>query len=50
MVFQAEAEVRWLDHCEASLVRYTSPPASPLESQTQPAAVADTEVEQEVPR
>ena len=21
MVFQAEAEVRWLDHCEASLVR-----------------------------
>jgi DNA-binding PadR family transcriptional regulator len=28
MVFQAEAEVRWLDHCEASLVRYRpSPPA-----------------------
>ncbi|MFL6144596.1 MAG: PadR family transcriptional regulator [Labedaea sp.] len=27
MLFQAEAEVRWLDHCEASLVRYT-PPAS----------------------
>jgi DNA-binding PadR family transcriptional regulator len=27
MVFQAEAEVRWLDHCEASLVRY-QPPAS----------------------
>jgi DNA-binding PadR family transcriptional regulator len=25
MLFQAEAEVRWLDHCEASLVRYTSP-------------------------
>ncbi|HLT10016.1 MAG TPA: PadR family transcriptional regulator [Micromonosporaceae bacterium] len=24
MVFQAEAEVRWLDHCEASLVRYAS--------------------------
>jgi DNA-binding PadR family transcriptional regulator len=22
MVFRAEAEVRWLDHCEASLVRY----------------------------
>jgi DNA-binding PadR family transcriptional regulator len=22
MIFQAEAEVRWLDHCEASLVRY----------------------------
>jgi DNA-binding PadR family transcriptional regulator len=26
MVFQAEAEVRWLDHCEASLVRYTASP------------------------
>lgn len=22
LVFQAEAEIRWLDHCEASLVRY----------------------------
>jgi DNA-binding PadR family transcriptional regulator len=29
MIFQAEAEVRWLDHCEASLVRYTPPPAAP---------------------
>jgi hypothetical protein len=28
MVFQAEAEVRWLDHCEASLVRYTPAPAA----------------------
>jgi hypothetical protein len=28
MIFQAEAEVRWLDHCEASLVRYTAPPAT----------------------
>jgi DNA-binding PadR family transcriptional regulator len=28
MIFQAEAEVRWLDHCEASLVRYTPPPAA----------------------
>jgi hypothetical protein len=26
MLFQAEAEVRWLDHCEASLVRYAAPP------------------------
>ena len=26
MLFQAEAEVRWLDHCEASLVRYSPPP------------------------
>jgi DNA-binding PadR family transcriptional regulator len=25
MIFQAEAEVRWLDHCEASLVRYSAP-------------------------
>jgi DNA-binding PadR family transcriptional regulator len=24
MIFQAEAEIRWLDHCEASLVRYTA--------------------------
>jgi hypothetical protein len=22
MVFQGEAEVRWLDHCEASLARF----------------------------
>lgn len=28
MIFQAEAEVRWLDHCEASLVRYT--PSAPI--------------------
>ena len=30
MVFQGEAEVRWLDHCEASLVRFarTSSPAA----------------------
>jgi DNA-binding PadR family transcriptional regulator len=29
MIFQAEAEIRWLDHCEASLVRYTPPPGRP---------------------
>ncbi|HET6212125.1 MAG TPA: PadR family transcriptional regulator [Micromonosporaceae bacterium] len=29
MIFQAEAEIRWLDHCEASLVRYTPPGAAP---------------------
>jgi DNA-binding PadR family transcriptional regulator len=28
MLFQAEAEIRWLDHCEASLVRYTPPKAA----------------------
>jgi DNA-binding PadR family transcriptional regulator len=25
MVFQAEAEIRWLDHCESSLVRHARP-------------------------
>src|SRR5262245_39102016 len=29
MLFQAEAEVRWLDHCETSLVRYGPPPGPP---------------------
>lgn len=29
MIFQAEAEVRWLDHCEASLIRHRPPPAAP---------------------
>ncbi|MFV2100334.1 PadR family transcriptional regulator [Micromonospora sp. LOL_024] len=29
MVFQAEAEVRWLDHCETSLVRHRPPAAGP---------------------
>jgi DNA-binding PadR family transcriptional regulator len=31
MIFQAEAEVRWLDHCEASLVRYAARPATALQ-------------------
>ncbi len=43
MLFQAEAEVRWLDHCEASLVRHTPPPATP------PTRSAE-EAEQEVKR
>jgi DNA-binding PadR family transcriptional regulator len=30
MLFQAEAEVRWLDHCEASLVRYSPPPMTAI--------------------
>jgi DNA-binding PadR family transcriptional regulator len=42
MLFQVEAEVRWLDHCEASLVRYTAPA---IES-----ADADTAVQEEVSR
>ncbi len=29
MIFQAEAEVRWLDHCEASLTRHRPSPAAP---------------------
>jgi hypothetical protein len=32
MLFQAEAEARWLDHCEASLARHIPAPASPLGS------------------
>jgi Virulence activator alpha C-term len=39
MIFQAEAEVRWLDRCEASLVRYTAPPAAA------PRVVSEPEVE-----
>jgi DNA-binding PadR family transcriptional regulator len=39
MVFQAEAEVRWLDHCEASLVRYT-PPVRPAATTTDPPPIA----------
>ena len=54
MVFQAEAQVRWLDHCETSLARYTPPPtpASSLGSaglQAQPAEIED-EAEQEATR
>jgi DNA-binding PadR family transcriptional regulator len=40
MLFQAEAEVRWLDHCEASLVRYSAPPVSG--SPARPDAAAET--------
>jgi DNA-binding PadR family transcriptional regulator len=32
MLFQAEAEVRWLDHCEASLTRYS--PTTPVRAET----------------
>jgi len=28
MVFQAEAEIRWLDHCESRLVRARGPRAT----------------------
>jgi hypothetical protein len=57
MLFQAEAEVRWLDHCEASLVRYTPPsaPANSLDSAgslAQPATNIEVEdaAEQEATR
>jgi DNA-binding PadR family transcriptional regulator len=33
MIFRAEAEVRWLDHCETSLARHKPPP---LRSLTEP--------------
>ena len=44
MLFQAEAEIRWLDHCEASLVRHAPPPITgkaaepPAEPPAEPAA------------
>lgn len=42
MLFQGEAEMRWLDHCEASLVRYASPSVSV------PPALADAKPSLEV--
>lgn len=39
MLFRGEAEVRWLDHCEASLVRYSPPP---LTVTTTPLSKEDT--------
>ncbi|HVV29684.1 MAG TPA: PadR family transcriptional regulator [Mycobacteriales bacterium] len=35
LIFQTEAEVRWLDHCETALVRYR-PAAGPAASQPAP--------------
>ena len=32
MIFRAEAEVRWLDHCEASLARYRPPAFEPSQA------------------
>jgi len=48
MIFQAEAEVRWLDHCEASLIRYTAPPAlatTPAAATEEDAAAFEVEAE-----
>jgi DNA-binding PadR family transcriptional regulator len=36
MVFQAEAEVRWLDHCESRLARSATAPPSTLEQGVRP--------------
>ncbi len=48
MLFHGEAELRWLDHCEASMVRYTPPPAPAVATQPSPVRpVTDDEV---VPR
>jgi hypothetical protein len=47
MLFQAEAEVRWLDHCEASLVRYTSPSATVPPAVPAAAPEAATEASQQ---
>jgi len=44
MLFQAEAEVRWLDHCEASLVRYTPPPVSVVQAAPEAAPQAAPQV------
>ena len=48
MVFQAEAEVRWLDHCEASLARYA--PSAPAGIPTFDAAAAADRDETEARR
>jgi DNA-binding PadR family transcriptional regulator len=39
MLFQAEAEARWLDYCETALVRHT-PPIAPTQPQTTTTASA----------
>ncbi|GAA0573506.1 PadR family transcriptional regulator [Kribbella sandramycini] len=38
MIFAAEAEIRWLDHCEAMLLRHRGRPAKPPEQYAEPAA------------
>ncbi|MBX6750304.1 MAG: PadR family transcriptional regulator [Micromonosporaceae bacterium] len=38
MVFQAEAEVRWLDHCEASLARFAADPRALNQPASEPGA------------
>jgi DNA-binding PadR family transcriptional regulator len=47
MVFQAEAEVRWLDHCEASLARFAVSESSTSEGSVEPPAAPESTVEVE---
>ena len=46
MVFQAEAEVRWLDHCEASLARYAR--SQPTSTADDPPTTKDTTATRDV--
>ena len=41
MLFHAEAETRWLDHCETALVRHASPVTPRPDGDSAPRAVAD---------
>jgi DNA-binding PadR family transcriptional regulator len=50
MLFQAEAEVRWLDHCEASLVRHGVAPAPAAPPATAKPAAPAPAPEREVAR
>jgi DNA-binding PadR family transcriptional regulator len=43
MVFQGEAEVRWLDHCEASMSRYATP-ESTIDPRLEPAGASQLDV------
>ncbi|MGY0232495.1 PadR family transcriptional regulator [Longispora urticae] len=44
LIFQAEAEARWLDHCEASLLRYPVPaPTAPGQPTPEDVAAHDDE-------
>jgi DNA-binding PadR family transcriptional regulator len=43
MIFQAEAEIRWLDHCEASVMRYPPPAPKPPSAKPGPADAPDPE-------
>jgi DNA-binding PadR family transcriptional regulator len=45
MLFQGEAEIRWLDHCEASLIRYAPPAVTVPTSATDVDASLDADAE-----